>query len=175
MPEEVQSYPLPRILADDFTEFAEILSGDEEFPGTHVAWERLAEGRRAELAEEGYTAKFLEVRPAGFRHSSRRPAGRRAWTGWRHMWRCWQRTGDSPVLLAARSLQLLGAIWISAVIALRLYLFATDAVVYAPVFLVGSEGSTWLLAALISPGLSMIAVGCEMAFRREDKQDRELR
>ena len=67
MSEDVQFYPLPRILADDFAEFAEILSGDEEFPSSHAGWERLAEARRAELAEEGYTAKFLEVRPAGFR------------------------------------------------------------------------------------------------------------
>lgn len=65
MPEDVQLYPLPRILAEDFAEFAEILSGDEEFPSSHAAWGRLAEARRAELAEEGYTAKFLDVRPAG--------------------------------------------------------------------------------------------------------------
>lgn len=67
MSDDVQFYPLPRILADDFAEFAEILAGDEEFPSSHAAWERLAEARRAELADEGYTAKFLEVRPAGFR------------------------------------------------------------------------------------------------------------
>lgn len=67
MSEETQFYPLPRILADDFAEFAEILADDEEFPGAHAAWERLAEARVAELAEEGYTAKFLEVRPAAFR------------------------------------------------------------------------------------------------------------
>lgn len=75
MSEEVQFYPLPRILVEDFAEFAEILSVDEEFPGTHVAWERLAEGRRAELAEEGYTAKFLEVRPAGFRRFLKETGG----------------------------------------------------------------------------------------------------
>ena len=67
MSEDVQFYPLPRILAEDFAEFAEILGDDEEFPGTHAAWERLSEARVAELADEGYTAKFLEVRPAGFR------------------------------------------------------------------------------------------------------------
>lgn len=67
MSAEAQYYPLPRILADDFAEFAEILSGDEAFPNTHGKWELLAEARRAELADEGYTAKFLEVRPAGFR------------------------------------------------------------------------------------------------------------
>lgn len=67
MSEDVQFYPLPRILADDFAEFAEILSDDEEFPSSHAAWERLTEARVAELADEGFTAKFLEVRPAGFR------------------------------------------------------------------------------------------------------------
>ena len=67
MSEEQQFYPLPRILADDFGEFAEILAGDEEFPSSHAAWERLVEARVAELADEGYTAKFLEVRPGGFR------------------------------------------------------------------------------------------------------------
>lgn len=67
MSEDVQFYPLPRILADDFAEFAEILVGDDEFPSSHAAWERLTEARQAELADEGYTAKFLEVRPAGFR------------------------------------------------------------------------------------------------------------
>lgn len=67
MSEEPQFYPLPRILADDFAEFAEILDDDEEFPSTYDGWERLAEARRAELADDGYTAKFIEVRPAGFR------------------------------------------------------------------------------------------------------------
>lgn len=75
MPEEVQFYPLPRILADDFAEFAEILAGDEEFPSSHAAWERLAEARRAELADDGYTAKFLEVRPAGFRRFLKEAGG----------------------------------------------------------------------------------------------------
>ncbi len=67
MSEDVQFYPLPRIFAEDFVEFAEILADDEAFPGSHAAWERLVEAHRAELAEDGYTAKFLEVRPAGFR------------------------------------------------------------------------------------------------------------
>lgn len=67
MSEEVQFYPLPRILGDDFAEFAEILANDEDFPSSHAAWERLTEARAAELADEGYTAKFLDVRPAGFR------------------------------------------------------------------------------------------------------------
>lgn len=67
MPADRELYPLPRILAEDFAEFAEILADDEEFPGTHAAWERLADARVTELADEGYTAKFLEVRPAGFR------------------------------------------------------------------------------------------------------------
>ena len=67
MAEDTQFYPLPRILADDFAEFADILADDEDFPSTHAAWERLSEARVAELADEGYTAKFLEVRPAGFR------------------------------------------------------------------------------------------------------------
>lgn len=75
MSEEVQFYPLPRILADDFAEFAEILAGDEEFPGSHAAWERLVDAHRAELAEEGYTAKFFEVRPAGFRRFLKETGG----------------------------------------------------------------------------------------------------
>ena len=44
-----------------------VLADDEDFPGTHAGWERLAEARRAELVDDGYTAKFIEVRPAGFR------------------------------------------------------------------------------------------------------------
>lgn len=75
MSEEVQFYPLPRILADDFAEFAEILTGDEEFPSSHAAWKRLADARVAELADEGYTAKFLEVRPAGFRRFLKETGG----------------------------------------------------------------------------------------------------
>lgn len=75
MSEDVQFYPLPQILAEDFAEFAEILAGDEEFPSTHSAWELLVEVRRADLAEEGYTATFLEVRPAGFRRFLKEMAG----------------------------------------------------------------------------------------------------
>lgn len=67
MSEDVQFYPLPRILAEDFAEFAEILIDDEAFPCSHAAWERLVDVHRTELAEDGCTAKFLEVRPAGFR------------------------------------------------------------------------------------------------------------
>jgi hypothetical protein len=66
MSEETQFYPLPRIAAEDFAEFAEILANDEDFPSSHAAWEHLAEARRLELSEEGYTAKMLDVRPAGF-------------------------------------------------------------------------------------------------------------
>lgn len=64
MPDEAPLYPLPRIHADDF---AEILAADDDFPSSHAAWERLAEARAAELADDGYTAKFLEVDPGGFR------------------------------------------------------------------------------------------------------------
>lgn len=72
---EVQFYPLPRILADDFAEFAEVLSGDEEFPSSHAAWERLIDARKAELAEAGYTARLLDVRPAGFRRFIKESGG----------------------------------------------------------------------------------------------------
>ena len=75
MSEEPQFYPLPRILADDFAEFAEILAADEDFPSTHARWELLLEVRRAELAEEGYTARFLDVRPAGFRRFLKESGG----------------------------------------------------------------------------------------------------
>lgn len=75
MSEEILHYPLPLILAEDFAEFADILPDDEAFPTTHGKWELLAEARRAELAEEGYTAKFLEVRPDGFRQFLKEMAG----------------------------------------------------------------------------------------------------
>jgi hypothetical protein len=75
MSEDVQYYPLPRILAEDFAEFAEILAGDDDFPSSHAAWERLAEARRAELSDEGYTAKSIEVRPAGFRRFLKEAGG----------------------------------------------------------------------------------------------------
>ena len=67
MSEDIQFYPLPRILADDFADFAEILAGDEDFPSSHAAWERLTEARVTDLADDGYAVKFLEVRPVGFR------------------------------------------------------------------------------------------------------------
>ena len=75
MSEEQQFYPLPQIAADDFAEFAEILADDEEFPSSHAAWERLVEARVAELADEGYTAKFLEVRSGGFRRFLKEAGG----------------------------------------------------------------------------------------------------
>lgn len=67
MSEETQFYPLPRILAEDFAEFAEILAEDEDFPSSHAGWVALSHARSAELDDDGYTAKFIEVRPAGFR------------------------------------------------------------------------------------------------------------
>lgn len=66
MSEEAQLYPLPRILAEDFAEFAAMLVNDEDFSSSHAAWERLAEARRNELSDDGYMAKFIDVRPAGF-------------------------------------------------------------------------------------------------------------
>ena len=42
MSEEAQLYSLPRILAEDFAEFAAMLVNDEDFSSSHAAWERLA-------------------------------------------------------------------------------------------------------------------------------------
>lgn len=67
MSDEILLYSLPLILADNFSEFAEILADEESFPGSQAAWERLVEAHRAELEDEGYTAQFIEVRPSGFR------------------------------------------------------------------------------------------------------------
>ncbi|MGQ3297722.1 hypothetical protein [Reyranella sp.] len=75
MPDDPQFYPLPRIAADDFAEFAEILADDEDFPNNHWRWERMLDARKVELAEEGYTARLLDVRPAGFRRFLKESGG----------------------------------------------------------------------------------------------------
>jgi len=67
MSDETQFCPLPQIVADDSAQIAEILADDEDLPATHAARERLAEARRAELADEGCIATAIEVRQSGFR------------------------------------------------------------------------------------------------------------
>lgn len=57
---------MPRINAEDFAEFAEMLTADEDFPRTHAVG-HLAEAPRAELAHYGCIAKSIDVRRAGFR------------------------------------------------------------------------------------------------------------